>query len=97
MVKIIKQGAYYQNGKLEKESQAFMTSDKKEKAIKSMARKMLTKYMSTYFSHSQTEAIFPRTPPTNSANCQLVKAKQAAQSVIPRLNTVIIKGEKLNL
>lgn len=34
MVKIIKQGAYYQNGKLEKESQAFMTSDKKEKAIK---------------------------------------------------------------
>ena len=34
MVKLIKQGAYYQNGKLEKESQAFMTSDKKEKAIK---------------------------------------------------------------
>ena len=34
MVKIIKQGAYYQNGKLEKESQAFMTSDKKEKAVK---------------------------------------------------------------
>ena len=33
MVKIIKQGAYYQNGKLEKESQAFMTSDKKAKAI----------------------------------------------------------------
>ena len=34
MVKVIKQGVYYQSGKLEKESQAFMTSDKKEKAAK---------------------------------------------------------------
>lgn len=34
MVKVIKQGIYYQNGKIEKESQAFMTSDKKEKAIR---------------------------------------------------------------
>lgn len=34
MVKVIKQGVYYQSGKLEKESQAFMTSDKKEKAVK---------------------------------------------------------------
>lgn len=34
MVKVIKQGVYYQNSKIEKESQAFMTSDKKEKAIK---------------------------------------------------------------
>lgn len=34
MVKVIKQGVYYMTGKLEKESQAFMTSDKKEKAIK---------------------------------------------------------------
>ena len=33
MVKVIKQGVYYQSGKLEKESQAFMTSDKKEKAV----------------------------------------------------------------
>lgn len=34
MVKVIKQGVYYQSGKLEKESQAFMTSDKKEKAVR---------------------------------------------------------------
>ena len=34
MVKVIKQGVYYQSGKLEKESQAFMTSDKKDKAVK---------------------------------------------------------------
>lgn len=34
MVKVIKQGVYYKNSKIEKESQAFMTSDKKEKAIK---------------------------------------------------------------
>lgn len=34
MVKVIKQGVYFMNGKLEKEAQAFMTSDKKEKAVK---------------------------------------------------------------
>lgn len=34
MVKVIKQGIYYQNGRIEKESQAFMTSDKKAKAVK---------------------------------------------------------------
>ena len=34
MVKVIKQGVYYHGGKLEKESQAFMTSDKKAKAAK---------------------------------------------------------------
>ncbi|MDE6411567.1 MAG: hypothetical protein K2L02_03405 [Clostridia bacterium] len=34
MVKVIKQGVYYQSGKIEKESQAFMTSDKKENAVK---------------------------------------------------------------
>ena len=34
MVKVIRQGVYYKNSRLEKESQAFMTSDKKEKAIK---------------------------------------------------------------
>ncbi len=34
MVKLIKQGVYYADGKLVKESQAFMTSDKKEAAVK---------------------------------------------------------------
>ncbi|MDE6274312.1 MAG: hydratase, partial [Clostridiales bacterium] len=34
MVKLIKQGAYYMEGKIVKESSAFMTSDKKEKAVK---------------------------------------------------------------
>lgn len=34
MVKLIKQGAYYMEGKIMKESQAFMTSDKKEEAMK---------------------------------------------------------------
>lgn len=34
MIKVIKQGIYYQNGKIEKEAQAFMTTDKKEKAVK---------------------------------------------------------------
>lgn len=34
MVKLIKQGVYYMEGKLVKESQAFMTSDKKEKAVR---------------------------------------------------------------
>lgn len=34
MVKLIKQGAYYMEGKIVKESSAFMTFDKKEKAIK---------------------------------------------------------------
>ena len=35
MVKLIRQGAYYtEEGRLVKESQAFMTSDKKEKAVK---------------------------------------------------------------
>ncbi len=34
MVKLIKQGVYYMEGKLVREAHAFMTSDKKEKAIK---------------------------------------------------------------
>ncbi len=34
MIKLIRQGVYYMEGKLVKESQAFMTSDKKEKAVK---------------------------------------------------------------
>ncbi len=34
MVKLIKQGVYYMEGKIVKESRAFMTSDKKEKAIR---------------------------------------------------------------
>ncbi len=34
MVKVIKTGAYFTEGRIVKESQAFMTSDKKEKAIK---------------------------------------------------------------
>lgn len=34
MIKVIRQGVYFMNGKLEKETQAFMTSDKKEKAIR---------------------------------------------------------------
>ncbi len=33
MIRLIRQGVYLRNGRLEKESQAFMTSDKKEKAI----------------------------------------------------------------
>lgn len=33
MVKVIRQGVYYEEGRLVKESQAFMTSDKKAKAI----------------------------------------------------------------
>ncbi len=43
MVKLIKQGVYYMDGKLVKEAHAFMTSDKKEKAIKgTMAYSILT-------------------------------------------------------
>lgn len=34
MVKVIRQGVYYMNGRLVKESEAFMTSDKKEIAVK---------------------------------------------------------------
>ena len=34
MVKVIKTGAYFTEGRIVKESQAFMTSDKKEKAVK---------------------------------------------------------------
>ena len=34
MVKLIRSGAYYMDGRIVKESQAFMTSDKKEKAVK---------------------------------------------------------------
>lgn len=34
MVKLVRQGVYYSEGKLVKESQAFMTSDKKDKAVK---------------------------------------------------------------
>ncbi len=34
MIKLIKQGAYYMEGKIVKEQNAFMTSDKKDKAVK---------------------------------------------------------------
>ena len=34
MIKLIKQGVYYMEGKIVRESRAFMTSDKKEKAIR---------------------------------------------------------------
>ncbi|MDE5897625.1 MAG: hydratase, partial [Clostridia bacterium] len=34
MVKLIRSGVYYMDGRIVKESQAFMTSDKKEKAVK---------------------------------------------------------------
>ena len=34
MVKLIKTGVYYSEGKIVKEAHAFMTSDKKEKAVK---------------------------------------------------------------
>ncbi len=37
MVKLIRQGVYYSEGRIVKESQAFMTSDKKEKAVKNTA------------------------------------------------------------
>ena len=43
MVKLIRQGVYYTEGKLVKETQAFMTSDKKEKAVKNtIAHSVLT-------------------------------------------------------
>ena len=34
MVKLIRQGVYFMDGHLVKEAQAFMTSDKREKAVK---------------------------------------------------------------
>ena len=34
MVKLIKQGVYYIEGKLVRENRAFMTSDKKEEAVR---------------------------------------------------------------
>ena len=34
MVKLIKKGVYYMDGRIVKEAQAFFTSDKKEKAVR---------------------------------------------------------------
>ena len=34
MVKVIRQGVYYLEGRIETEAHAFMTSDKKAKAVK---------------------------------------------------------------
>ncbi len=48
MVKLIKHGVYYMEGKLVRESQAFMTSDKKQKAIEStMAYSILNAHSET--------------------------------------------------